>query len=145
MDEIPRYEFQVSWRHTDANHHLGNAGFLDYATDCRFKYLASKGFPPSEMERLGIGPAVLNDNISYFRELRHMDRFSVTLALGGVNAKQTRFVFVNRFAHEDGTERAVLRSMFLWFSRTERKAISPPERLLNAILDLPRDAEFQTL
>lgn len=145
MKNPPRFSYQVTWADLDGNNHMENAKYFSYASQTRFLYLQSAGYSPSKFAELGIGPAVVTETMSYFRELRHLDRFDVTLALGGKTTADTRFVFVNRYYLEDGTECAHLRSMFVWFSRIERKRVAPPAGLLEACLALPKDAHYEDL
>jgi len=139
------FDFRVAWAYLDANNHLANAGFFDYVTEARMLYFESAGYPPTRMADEGIGPVVLTDQASYQRELRHLDPFNVTIALGGANPNNSRFVLAHRFTHADGTLCATVRSNFIWFSRTTRKRIIAPPELLKATLALPRDDLFEDL
>lgn len=142
----PYFDYRVQWADLDANNHLANASFLNYATEARFDYFASAGIDQAEFARLGIGPVVLSDQITYAKELRHRDPLRVSILQGGINARKTRFVMVNRFEQpETGQLCAELRSMYVWFSRSARKSVPPTEALLAAIEALPRDDNFEAL
>ena len=50
------FEFQVTWADLDANRHLKNTGYLDYAAQSRFLYFAAGGFGQQQFAELNIGP-----------------------------------------------------------------------------------------
>lgn len=85
MSDAPfEARFQVAWAQLDANGHMANTAYLDVAVDVRFMYFASRGFPPAEWARLGIGPVVRRDEVDYRRELRLLDSYSVNFLLAGL-------------------------------------------------------------
>ena len=142
---FPAFDFQVHWRDLDANGHVGNSSYLDFATQARMFYLESQGFPPSDFKRNGIGPAVLVDHLEYRRELRHHDRFQVTVSLGGMNAARDRFIFAHRFLNGAGDICVTLRSMLVYFDLTARKKAKPTPVLQAAMEALPRDDAWEDL
>ncbi|MEO1734299.1 MAG: thioesterase family protein [Pseudomonadota bacterium] len=139
------FDFQVTWSDLDANNHLRNTGYLDYAAQSRFLYFDSRGFGPADFRKLGIGPAVLSETIQYRRELRLLDHFQIQLSNGGENRAQSRFIFVNTIFNADGKLCADVRSTFVWFSQTARKIVPAPPPLLEAMHALPRNATFEEL
>lgn len=143
--EHPSFEFRVRWSDLDGNNHVANSSYLDYVTECRMLYLESAGFPPSEFTRLNIGPVVLNDYVEYRKELLQRDWFKVTIALAGMNAKKSRFIFMHRFLDKTGDLCVSVRSMFVFIDRAARKTIVPPDHLMTAMVALPRDESWQDL
>jgi len=115
------FEFQVTWADLDANNHLRNTAYFEYASQCRFLYFDACGFGPADFAALGIGPAVVSEEISYRKELRLLDRFTVQIACGGMTARKSRFVIVNRFLNKEGAVCAQLRSTAVWFNLTKRR------------------------
>ncbi|HKZ73564.1 MAG TPA: acyl-CoA thioesterase [Steroidobacteraceae bacterium] len=55
------WQFTVLWGDLDANQHMRNTAYLDYAAQSRFVFLASQGFGPGEFRRHRMGPVVLRD------------------------------------------------------------------------------------
>src|SRR5947209_9302879 len=69
--------FEVGWFDCDANRHLKNTAFLEYAIEARFRYFNEHGFPASAFAKHQIGPVVVRDEISYKRELHLLEKFKV--------------------------------------------------------------------
>ena len=99
MFELP---FQVTWADLDANRHMRNSSYLEYASQSRFVFLAGHGFTPEAFAEHAVGPAILKDEISYRKELRFLERFTVSLQIAGQNEDGSRSLFLNRFVREDG-------------------------------------------
>ncbi|MFC7291433.1 acyl-CoA thioesterase [Hirschia litorea] len=141
----PKYDFQVMWGDMDANAHLANTGYLDYASQCRMLYLGEGGFGHKEALKLGVGSVALHDNISYRKELHMLEKFSVDFQCGGINSKKSRYIFVNRFYGEDGELRAEVRSMIVWMDLKLRKSTIPPQFIIDRLEALPRTEDYQEL
>jgi acyl-CoA thioester hydrolase len=139
------WQFTVAWNDLDANQHMRNTAYLEYATQSRFLFLASQGFPPGEFRRLRIGPVVMRDTVEYRRELHHLDAFTLTLEAAGMSADGTRFVLANTFSNARGQLAAVIRSEGTWFDLEARRVAPPPAALLAAMQRMPRSAEFREI
>lgn len=144
MDKTNSIDFQVTWRDLDANGHMANTSYMDYATYSRIVYFERYGFGAKAMKELGLGPIALNDNLSYRREMHMLDTFRIEPLWGGVNEKQTRFIIVNRFFVDDVLS-AEVTSMTCWMDLEKRKIVVPPEGLMKGLLDLPKTEDFQEL
>src|SRR5688572_31076719 len=94
--------FEVPWAYLDAIGHMANTAYLDVCVDCRFAYFESQGFAPAEFFRNRVGPVVRKDEVEYFRELRMLEKFTVSLALAGVAPDGSRFRLRNEIRRADG-------------------------------------------
>lgn len=137
--------FQVSWSDLDANRHMGNSAYLDYASQSRFLYLSSAGFGPSEFQKTGVGPAIFEDRIQYRKELHFLQRFRVELWLSGQSDDGRHYAFESRFLREDDTLIALVNTRASWFDLNTRKVCAPPDALKAAMDALPRTEGFQVL
>jgi acyl-CoA thioester hydrolase len=142
MFELP---FQVTWADLDANRHMRNSSYLEYASQSRFVFLAEHGFTPEAFAKHAIGPAILSDEISYRRELLFLDRFTVSLQISGCNEDGSRSQFLNRFTREDGKVACEIRTLFVWIDLNTRKIAPPPPALQAAMDALGRTEEFAAL
>lgn len=142
-----RYEtrFHARWNDMDSNAHMGNARFLDAASDVRMQYFAAAGFPPAEFARLRVGPVVRRDELEYFREVRLLEPVRATLLLGGLSADAARFLLVNEFRREDGQLAARVVSTGGWLDLAARKLTAPPGPIAAAMLALERGEGFVEL
>ncbi|MFD0739551.1 thioesterase family protein, partial [Lysobacter koreensis] len=74
----------AGWGDMDFNSHMRNTAFLDKSADVRMMFFAEHGFPTHEFARRQIGPVVRKDEIEYFKEIRLLEEFRVTLAIAGL-------------------------------------------------------------
>lgn len=136
---------QVSWSHLDANAHLANSAYLDFATHSRFVYLASRGFGPADFARHGIGPAIAHEELTYRKELRFLETFTVELWLSGYADDGSCFRLASRFVKQDGVLAATVTATARWFSLATRKVVVPPPELHEAMAGLARTEDFVVL
>jgi acyl-CoA thioester hydrolase len=137
--------FHARWNDMDFNAHMGNAAFLDAASDVRMQYFVSKGFPMSEFARLRVGPVVRRDELDYQREIRLLDPVLASLTLGGLSADGARFRLVNEFRREDGQLAVRVASLGGWLDLSARKLTAPPAAVADALRDLERSEDFVEL
>lgn len=140
-----RYEYTVTWSDLDANVHLRNTGYLDYAAQTRFLYLKENGFTPSDFRNAGIGPIVFSEQVIYHKELGFLENFGVTMQLGGISEDGAKFIMVNRFFKADGRMAAEVITRGAWFDVNARRVKAPPQALNDALLRLHRTEQFETL
>jgi len=139
-------EYRARWADMDFNQHMRNAAYLGVAEETRFRYLAGHGWSMDEFVRRQIGPVVLEDRISYRRELRLLEPFRVDLVLSGATSDARKFRVRNRFLlASDGALCATVESFGLWFDIAQRQAVVPPPDLARVWLALPRSEDFAPL
>jgi acyl-CoA thioester hydrolase len=137
--------FSAGWGDMDFNGHMRNTAYLDKAADARLAFFADHGFPMREFQRLGFGPVVQRDCISYFREVRLLEEVEVGVELAGLSPVGDRFVIRNTFQRADGVAVARVDSAGGWLDLRERRLIAPPASLLEAMRCLPRTRDFESL
>lgn len=142
---ISQYEYTVTWSDLDANVHLRNTGYLDYAAQTRFLYLKENGFSPADFRSAAIGPIVFSEQIVYHKELAFLENFTVTMQLGGISEDGAKFIMVNRFLKGDGRVAAEVSTRGAWFDLKARRVAVPPQALTDAMLRLARTETFEQL
>ena len=145
MTALFETRFHARWNDMDSNAHMGNARFLDAASDVRMQYFASAGFHPSEFAKLRVGPVIRTDELEYFREVRLLGQIHATLMLGGLSADGARFRLINEFHRDDGQLAARVASVGGWLDLATRKLTAPPEPIAAAMLALERGPDFVEL
>ena len=145
MSDIYEKHFEAGWRDIDANGHMANSAYLEYAVNTRVAYFASCGFAPTEFQRQGFGPVIKSDFTEYLRELKMGDEFRVTMEGGGLATDGSRFKIVNNFYKSDGTLSAKITTVGGWLGFKERKLIEPPELIKFAMEKLHRTEDFEEL
>lgn len=137
--------FQARWGDMDFNAHMSNRAYLDVCPDVRLMFFAENGFPTSELQRLRLGPVVRRETLEYFRELRLLENFSVTLALAGISPDGSRFRLRNDFLREDGRRAARVTSEGGWLNLDTRKLVAAPAELLRVLKLLEHTDDYEEL
>lgn len=135
----------AGWSEMDYNAHMGNTAYLDKAVDVRLSYFAENGFPTSELARLNIGPVILSEQLEYFREIRLLQEFTVTLELAGLSPGGHRFRLRNEFFRPDGECCARITTFGGWLDLERRKLIDPPSEIVAALRRLTRSEDYADL
>ena len=142
MFELQRF---ATWGDMDFNGHMRNSAYLDHCSDTRLKFFESHGFTAAEFARRGFGPAIMHDSIRYFRELRLLEAFSVSLKMAGLAPNGSRFEIENDFVRADGKLCCRVRSVGGWLDLHERKLIVPAEELVDAFRSAAKSDDFEEL
>lgn len=139
--------FTVIWADIDANRHMRNTAYAEYASHTRFAYLAAHGFTLQRLAELGVGPVVFRESTEYTRELHLDDTLAVTLELAAGAPDGSRWRFRHELLHvaADGarTRAAVHTIDGAWLHLAARKLTAPPAELAAALAALPRSADFE--
>ncbi|MFZ7128592.1 MAG: thioesterase family protein [Desulfobacterales bacterium] len=135
----------AGWGDMDFNSHMRNTAFLDKSADVRMMYFAENGFPMDEFFRLRIGPVVRKDEIEYFKEIRLLETFRITLFIAGLSEDGSRFMIRNEFWKAGGGLAAKVTSFGGWLDLSHRKLTAPPDALRSALNSLPPTEDFKVL
>lgn len=137
-------KLMAGWGDMDFNSHMRNTAYLDKSADVRMMYFADCGFPMSEFMRLRLGPIIMKDEVEYFREFHLLDELDITFSLAGLSEDGSRMILRNEFFRK-GTLAARVTSAAGWLDLSTRKLTCPPEKLVRALHDLERSADFKDL
>jgi acyl-CoA thioester hydrolase len=119
----------------DTQGHLNWAQYLHYAEHARWEYLAAAGITQDVLIASGIGPAALDVNVRYRRELRGGDEIDVTCVfeLGAGKTFQIR----QDFRRLDGLLAAELSSTTGIIDLAARRLIPDPAQRLRSLATDP--------
>lgn len=138
--------FRARWADMDFNQHMRNAAFLGCAEETRMGYLDDGGFSMARFQELKLGPVVLEDRLTYNKELRLLEPFHVDLQLAGMTEDGRRMKVRNQFTRDkDSALCAVVDSVILWFDLAARRPVVPPPALRALWRALPQTADFEVL
>lgn len=138
-------EFEIRWSDLDANRHMKNYAYMEYAIQTRFRFFNANNFPPEAFAKNEIGPVVFRDELKYYRELHLLDQIKVDMQLAGLSADDVKFIIRNDIYRPDGELSATVVSDAAWFDLNTRKLTTPPAALAATIRNLPRTADFVEL
>jgi acyl-CoA thioester hydrolase len=135
--------FRVDWEHLDANLHVANTQYNAFATNARCAFLFSIGYTFSHSAK--IGPVVLQDTISYRRELRLGDSGTVKIQLSGLSLDGARWKVKQDIYKASGELSATIDTLGGWMSLTERKLVKPEGEFVTLFNNLDRSQGFEVL
>jgi acyl-CoA thioester hydrolase len=137
--------FAIRWADLDANRHVRNTIFSEFATHTRFRMLEAHGFSQGDFERLRFGPVMFREDIRYRRELVFGESVSVNVAVGGLSEDCSQWRVRQEVLRADDKQAAILTIDGAWIHLDSRKLIAPPVELRELLERLPRTGEFEVL
>lgn len=127
-------ETRIRWSDLDANRHLANSSFMNFTSYARMAYLRHLGITLSDLARYNLGPAVLREEFSFFREGYDNEEVIITAEQTALSEHGEIFEFThNLYKKADGTHMAHSRIFGVWFSLNERKITPPPAEMFNKL------------
>ena len=141
----PRVRFRVGWGDIDGNAHMANTAFLDHAADARFLFFAEHGFTGERFATERVGPVIVRDELTYRRELRLGEEFSVDVKMAGLSRDGSRFRIENTFRTGAHVLVATVRSDGVWFDLERRRPRVPPPDLDAIQRAIPRSDGYAEL
>jgi acyl-CoA thioester hydrolase len=137
--------FTVRWADCDANGHLRNTCYSEYAIEVRMAFLAQHGFGLPQFKACGVGPVLLREEIDYFRECHMGEELRVDLTALGLSDDGARFLLAHDVHKPDGTQAAHLVIKGGWLDTAARRLAPPPPRLKEIFEQVERAEGFQVL
>lgn len=144
-EEAHEEHFTARWSDLDANRHLRNTLFSEFATHTRFRLLQAHGFSQAAFESLRFGPVMFREEIRYRREVLFGERITVNVLFAGLSDDGSQWRVRQEVRREDGKQAALLTIDGAWIHLDTRKLVPPPPELLDVIRRLPRTADFEPL
>lgn len=136
--------FRARWVDMDFNQHMRNAAFLGVAEETRMLFLESRGWTMEDFKSRQLGPVVLEDKLTYKKELALLEPFTVDLQLAAATEDLSRIKVRNRVVRvKDQALSAVVESVVIWFDLGARKAVTPPDGLAEAWRSAGRTEDFE--
>jgi acyl-CoA thioester hydrolase len=137
--------FVVRWSDCDANGHLRNTCYSEYAIEVRWAYLTQHGFGHATLLAQQLGPVLLREEVDYRRECHMGEELAVDFKLLGLSEDGARFRMSHRFLKPGGKLAARLVVLGGWFDLAARKLVLPPPPLRALLTGLERDEDFEPL
>jgi acyl-CoA thioester hydrolase len=137
--------FTVRWADCDANGHLRNTCYSEYAVEVRMAFLAEHGLRLPELRRLGVGPVLLREEIDYLRECHMGEELTVDFKVVGESPDRSRFKMIHHVLKPDGKQAARLVVQAGWLDLTARRLVAPPEELQRQWGKVERVEPFEVL
>lgn len=119
----------------DANGHVNQAVYTQYAEHARWEFLRAAGVSQADLAGRGLGPAILKVTIRFRRELGAGDELDVTCAFAWRDGRL--FELVQHMGLPDGTPVAEVTGSVGLIDLRTRKLVADPRRHLRALATAP--------
>ena len=127
------HKFDVRWSDIDANRHLANSSYVEYCAQTRMAFMSSHKMGLKELNRWGIGPVILHERYSFFKEIYHGQDVFVSLEINGFSEDGGIYQFIHKFFLPDGTHCATAEATGVWIDMMLRKSTTPPEDIIEVM------------
>lgn len=137
--------FEIRWGDLDPNRHVANSAYCEFMNDTRMTYLNRNGFTQKDFAQLNFGPVVFREEYHYLKEVMPGETVYVDVELLGHTEDEKFYRFCHSLFKPDGNIAVYSELTFGWMDLKERKLITPPERLRQILLGMPRSPRFGIL
>ena len=137
--------FVVRWSDVDANGHLRNTAYSEYASDTRVGLFRQLGFDWERLKSLHLGPVLFREELEYRREAAMGDEVIVDALAAGLAPDLSRWSIRHRLWRGDGTEMAQVTVTGAWLDLEARKLTVLPHDLALALRGMERASDFADL
>ncbi len=124
---------EVRWSDIDANRHLANSAYVEYCAQTRMAFMTKHKMGLSELNRWGIGPVILHERYSFFKEIYMGQNVIVSLEIDGFSPDGSIYRFLHRFFLPDGTHCATAEATGVWIDLMLRKSTTPPDDIVEVL------------
>jgi thioesterase-3 len=126
-----RYSILIREHHLDTFGHVNNATYLEILEEARWEFIQSRGFGLKTIQKIGMGPIVLEFNLKFLKELRL--RQTITIESETLHYENKVGVLRQDILNEKGETCFEGRMTFGLFDTKERKLILPTPEWIYAI------------
>ncbi len=139
-------DFEIRWNDIDANRHLANKAYIEFAAHTRMSFLIEHGFDQRLLAKFNVGPVVFYEHIYYFKEVFYGKPVRVSLEVSGLSEDRKFFEFKHNFYDHKGRNFAQCEMMGAWMNLETRKLIALPEEMRQFLdkIELPENFKILT-
>jgi len=134
---------QVRWSDLDPNFHVRHSVYYDWGAQCRVAFLDEFGLTAAVMQELHFGPILFREECVFRREIRSSDDIRINLRLIKARQDYSRWSIQHEIIKDDDTVCAVLTVDGAWMDVVRRKLASPPEKVHDVFLLMPKGDGFE--
>ena len=132
---IYNHKHEVRWSDIDANRHLANSSYVQYCAQTRMAFMTKHKMGVAQLNRWGIGPVILHERYSFFKEVYADQEVIVSLEISGSSEDASIYQFTHKFYLPDGTHCATAEATGVWIDMMLRKTTTPPDDILVVMND----------
>lgn len=137
--------FELRWSDADANGHVRHSVYADLGAETRMAWLRDGGIGWQDLQKLGIGPVLLGEELVYRRELVMGEQVRVDLRAKGLSPDGGRWRLRHEVYKDGGELAARITVTGGWLDHGARRLTLPPPEVLRWIAKLERTDDFEEL
>lgn len=127
------HKFEVRWGDIDANRHLANSSYVAFCAQARMAFMEKNKMGLGALNRWGIGPVVLHERLSFFKEIYYGQDVFVSVEMNGFSEDGSIYQFSHKFFLPDGTHCATAEATGVWIDMMLRKSTNPPDDIVEVM------------
>ncbi|WP_428070746.1 acyl-CoA thioesterase [Chryseobacterium gambrini] len=127
------HTFEVRWSDLDANKHLANSSYVQYCAQTRMAFMKQEKMGVTQMSRWGIGPVIMHERFSFFKEIFADQTVIVSLEIDGCADDCSIYRFLHKFYTTGGEHCATSEATGVWIDTMLRKMTTPPDDVVEAM------------
>jgi acyl-CoA thioester hydrolase len=137
--------FQIRWNDLDPNRHVANSSISALMNERRMLFLAEHGITQAFFEKHQIGPAILSEHFYYLKEIQPGSKVHIDIELLA-NTPDFKYISFCHALYNEAGRMAVFSTMvFTWMDLKARKAIVPPDELLQINDKLRKSDQYRVM
>ncbi len=138
------YEGQVIWSQVDANQHMRHSAYADFAAQARVELLDLMGLSAKYLHAHKIGPVLLKEELTYYKEVNLSERIKVSCELISCKSDASRWRIQHEIFKQNGVKAANVFVEGAWIDMTKRKLTALGGEMLATFLTAPKSLDFIT-
>jgi acyl-CoA thioester hydrolase len=137
LGPVHEYSIVIREHHLDTFGHVNNAAYLEILEEARWDLIARNGYGLEDVQRLKVGPTVLEVQLRFVREIRNRQRVTIRTWLESYKGK------VGKLAQQiqDDVGEVCTEALFTigLFDMTTRRLVRPTPEWMAALGLRPED------
>lgn len=105
-----------------------------YCAQTRMAFMNAHNMGVSKLVHWGIGPVILHEDYSFYKEIMADQTVYVSLEISGMSEDSSIYSFTHKFYLPDGTHCATSKVTGVWIDMMLRKMTTPPDDILVSLL-----------
>jgi acyl-CoA thioester hydrolase len=134
---------EVRWSDLDPNFHLRHSVYYDYAAFCRIAFFEKGGLPTHTMQEMQFGPILFREEAVFRKEIRMGEELYIDLQLTKSRKDFSRWSIRHHLIKNREILAAVITVDGAWINTALRKLATPPGRLVELFLEMPKSEDFE--
>jgi len=136
------YTGQVIWSQVDANNHLRHSAYADFAAQARVELLDLMGLSAKYLHAHKIGPVLLKEELTYYKEVNLSERIKVSCELISCKSDASRWRIRHEIFKQNGVKAADVFVEGAWIDTVKRKLTALEGELLEIFMQSPKSKDF---